>query len=137
MIKNEKSVVVLRRVFSIMVLSLLVIQLFGCAAAVVGAGVGVGTYAYVSGKLTYSFDRPVLAVHGATVKALKHLKLPIIEDKSDSVSAVLKSKFADGDDINIDIKAQSERSSTIAIRVGVFGDEKKSLIILDEIKKKH
>ncbi|MBF0339105.1 MAG: DUF3568 family protein [Nitrospirae bacterium] len=126
----------LKRTAKMMMLVVLVIQLCGCVAAVVGAGAGVGTYAFVSGKLNYTFDKPVLVVHGATLRALKDMKMSITEDRSDKIAAVVKSKFADGEGVHIEINSQTAQTSTISVRVGVLGDEKRSLAILDEIKKK-
>ncbi|MBF0554828.1 MAG: DUF3568 family protein [Nitrospirae bacterium] len=135
MARVEKRAGILRMAFRVLLLATLVIQLCGCVAAVVGAGAGVGTYAYISGKLKYDFDHSVLYVHRATKEALEDMKLPIYEDRSDKLSAVLKSKFADGDEINISMESLSDRSSSISIRVGIFGNEKKSLSILEEIKR--
>ena len=48
----------------------------------------------------------VPAVHDASISALKDLNLPIIEDNNDKLSAKIKSKFADGSDVWIEIDTQ-------------------------------
>jgi len=111
------------------------IQVFGCAFVVLGAAGaagGVGTAMYVKGKLQEEVRAPLPRVHRATLVALKDLELPTLEEKRDKVTAKIRSQFADGKKVLIDIQAITDSSSRITIRVG-FGDKSRSERILDAI----
>ncbi len=112
----------------------LTIQLSGCAALLLGGAAGAGSVVYVKGQLKDTMRAPVTTVHTASIAALKELGLPVIEDNHDSLSAKIKSRFADGQDVWIDIEYGTVESSRITIRVGIVGDEVKSRQILDSIK---
>jgi hypothetical protein len=114
-------------------LVLLTMHLVGCAAVVVGGAAGAGTVVYVKGQLNEDINASVSKVYDASLSALKELELPIIEDNHDTLSAKIKSKFADGDDVWIQIESVTAESSKITIRVGVMGDENKSRRIIDAI----
>ena len=110
-------------------------ELAGCAALLVGGAAGAGSVVYVKGQLKEDMSASVPAVHNASISALKDLNLPIIEDNHDNLSAKIKSKSADGQDVWIEIESVTAESSKITIRVGVMGDKNKSRQILDGIHK--
>ncbi|NIO04765.1 MAG: DUF3568 family protein [Proteobacteria bacterium] len=115
-------------------LLVLSIQLSSCAAVLLGVGAtgGVGTAMFVKGKLQEEVNVPLPRLHRATLAALKDLQLPVIEEKSDQLTAKVKSQFADGKNVWIDIRAITEASSKITIRVG-FHDKSRSEKILKTI----
>lgn len=117
------------------VLLLLSFSLSGCLALVAGAGAGAAGVVYVKGKLEDEVQAPVPAVHEATVKALKDLNMPIVVDRADSLTGEVKSKLADGKDVTIELERETQKTTKVGIRVGMVGDEKQSLEILDQIKK--
>ena len=113
-------------------------QICGCALVVLGAAGaagGVGTAMYVKGKLQQELDAPLPRVHNATLAALKDLELPTLEAKRDKITATIRSEFADGKRVSIDIQAITNSSSKITIRVG-FGDKSRSKEILDAIHRR-
>jgi hypothetical protein len=105
----------------------------GCAALLLGGAAGAGSVVYVKGQLKEDITVSVPAVHKASISTLKDLNLPIIEDSHDKLSAKIKSRFASGEDVWIDIESVTAESSKITIRVGVLGDQYKSRQILDGI----
>lgn len=117
------------------VLLLLSFSLSGCLALVAGAGAGAAGVVYVKGKLEDEVQAPVPEVHEATVKALKDLNMPIVVDRADSLTGEVKSKLADGKDVTIELERETQKTTKVGIRVGMVGDEKQSLEILDQIKK--
>jgi hypothetical protein len=124
--------------FKILLVALTVLlgtQLAGCAALLVGSAAGAGSVVYVKGQLNEDMNASVSRVHSASISALRELNLPIIEDKHDSLSAKIKSRFADGSDVWIQIESLAAESSRITIRVGILGDEYKSRQIRDGIHK--
>lgn len=121
------------------IVAVLAVQLCACEGAVimgvVGAGAGAGTVAYVKGELKTELNHSTTRVFQATLKALIELKLPILERSNDVIAATIKSRFADDKNINIKIKAVTDTTCEIGIRVGEFGDQTRSQKILDTIKK--
>lgn len=114
---------------------LFAVELTGCAALVLGGVAGAGSVVYIKGELKEDMAASVPAIHSASVSALKDLNIPIIEDNHDQLSASIKSKFADGSDVWIQIESVTAKSSKVTIRVGIMGDENKSRQILDGIHK--
>lgn len=111
------------------------IELAGCAALLLGGAAGAGSVVYIKGQLKQDMGASVPRVHDASISALKGLNLPIIEDNHDKLSAKIKSRFANGDDVWIEIESVTAESSKITIRVGILGDERKARQILDGIHK--
>ena len=108
----------------------------GCIPLLVGAAAGAGGVAYVRGTLEKNVDNPVAQVHNAAVDACKNLKIAIQSDDLNQHSARMKGALDDGQKVQIDVASLTERSSKIQIRVGMFGDETKSQMILNAIQKK-
>jgi len=118
---------------------MLAVQLCACEGAVimgvVGAGAGAGTVAYVKGELKTKLNHSTTRTYQATLKAMNELKLPILERQDDAIIATIKSRFADEKSITVKIKAVTDTTCDIGIRVGEFGDQTRSQKILDTIKK--
>lgn len=112
------------------------LTLSGCLALVAGAGAGAAGVVYVKGKLQDEVAQPVPTVHEATVQALKDLNMPVVTDRADNLTAEIKSRLADGKDVTIELDRETQKTTKIGIRVGMVGDEKQSLEILDHIKKR-
>lgn len=127
------------RWLGVAVVAMLAVQLCACEGAVVmglmGAGAGAGTVAYVKGELKTKINHSTNRTYQATLKALNELKLPILERQDDAIAAIIKSRFADEKNITIKIKAVTETTCEIGIRVGEFGNQTRSQKILDTIKK--
>jgi hypothetical protein len=109
----------------------------GCAAVVVGGAVaaaGVGTYAYVNGEMkgteAVSLDR----AWKASQATMADLEYPILKKTKDALQAELTARTAADKKILIKLKRVSNEVTEIRIRVGTFGDESMSQLILDKIK---
>jgi len=122
-----------------MAVALFALQVCGCSGALVaagvGAGVGAGTVAYIKGELKSPLDHPVTATYHATLKGIAELKMPVVEKQNDVFAANIKSRLAGGDDVYIKIKANTQESCELSIRVGLLGDQAQSQKILDTIIK--
>lgn len=105
----------------------------GCVAAAIGAAAGAGTVVYLKGTLEETMSYPTPVVYDAVRAALRDLKVPVIEDKHDSLTAELKGKFADNTNLWIWIDSASSTASTLKIRVGTFGEENRSRQVLDKV----
>ena len=122
-----------RPVCGMMLMVLLMAPLSGCFL-LLGAGAGVGGTVYVMGKLKEDITASVGKIHEAARAALADLGLKVLEDKADAMTAHLESEFADGKRVWIDVDKATDTVSTVAIRVGLTGDEARSREILAKIK---
>ena len=113
---------------------LLAMQMTGCAALLVGGAAGAGSVVYVKGQLKENMNASVSRTHDACIYALRELKLPVIEDNHDRLSARIKSQVANGSDVWIEIESLGTEASKVTVRVGIMGDEPKSRQILDAIQ---
>jgi len=109
-----------------------VFALGGCFAAAIDAGAG--TVAYIRGDLESTESAELDAVYRAAEKAVARLELNVTGKTKDALSATVIARDAQDKKITIRLKAITEDSTKISIRIGLFGDEAKSRIIYDKIK---
>ncbi|MFH1491543.1 MAG: DUF3568 family protein [Pseudomonadota bacterium] len=110
----------------------------GCAPLVffgAGTAVGLGGYKFYQGKMTVTYEAPLMKTWDATLKALENLNLEITNQKHDLTSGYIEAKRADTKSVIINLEYQSAQETNVHIRVGVFGNESGSTAIRDEIRK--
>lgn len=115
--------------------SVLLLFCVGCAPLLLGAAAGAGGVAYVKGTLEKNYNSPVKDVHRASLAGLKSMGLIVTNDDITRHKAHIDAEFEDGQLVDIDIKALTERASRLRIRVGVLGNEARSEMILFAIEK--
>jgi hypothetical protein len=131
------------RRFAMTALALVLILQAGCALAVVGcaAGGAAATYAYLKGVLIRDYPAMLGDTIAAARTALTELGFPVIKEKTDTGTAYITSKTADGHAITLyfDVVPSSVPTdgamTRVAIRVGYTGDDVVSARILDQISK--
>ena len=114
----------------------LLVMTCGCAAlvaAIAGAGVGVATYAYVTGDLKIEYPRPYDTVWEATLKALGDLNMTVEEKTKGSLKSKIKARRGSGTAVKIKVKNKGPKLTIVKIRVGLFGDKESSIAIMDAI----
>lgn len=107
--------------------------LTGCVAVVAAGATGTGV-AWYSGRLEANLDQNLDAVFAASQKALNQMEFANISNKKSSVDAQLVSRTALDKKVEITLQKATDRSTKVIIRVGVFGDETRSMSILEKIK---
>lgn len=105
----------------------------GCVA-VVAAGAAGGGVAWYSGKLEANVEGDIDEVYRASQKALTQLEFAKISENKSAVDAQLVSRTALDKKVEITLGKATDKTTKIAIRVGVFGDEPLSMTILEKIK---
>lgn len=105
----------------------------GCFIVAAGAA-GAGAVAYVRGELETTLSGSYDAVERAANRAIEQLQLVKINERKDAFIAVITARTADDKKVEIKITKLATETTKVQIRVGVFGDEAKSLAILDKIK---
>jgi len=112
-----------------------VITTSGCVALLIGAAAGAGGVAWVKGSLEQNFDNTVDQLHRASLSGLRDIKCATRSDQIRKHLAKIEFEFDDGQKGTINLKALTERSAKLKIRVGILGDETKSHIVLNAILK--
>lgn len=103
----------------------------GCKPNIVGTDAAV----YSTMRLYAVAGNDVSSVYEASVKALEQLEVDISSKAKDVFSARIEGEAADGKDITIVIKPGKEDNSELSIKVGTFGNEHRSRVIYEQIRK--
>ena len=115
-----KSMTGKRRIFAASVL-LSIWLLSSCAAVIVGAGVGAGTYTYIKGDLKRSyqvkFDKALIVC----ISILEDLNQPIVEKTTDGEKTTIKTKRKDGSAQTINVAIESTEWTQVSVRTGLVG----------------
>jgi len=113
-----------------------VMTMAGCVPLIIGAAAGVGGVAYVNGSLVRNVDEPVEKVHKAALAGLKKLGLFVTSDELDKHSSTIRAQYEDAKKVRVSIEALTEYVTQVSIRVGTFGNQDESYVILDAILEK-
>jgi len=93
----------------------------GCAAVIVGAGVGAGTYTYIKGDLKRSYQVKFNEALNVCIGILDDLDQPIVEKTTDGEKTTIKTKRKDGSPQTINVAIESTEWTQVSIRTGVVG----------------
>lgn len=115
------------------ILCMIPILLGGCVA-VVAAGGAAGGVAYVRGELKLVVEEPIRAVHDAVREAGKELELHAVSAETDLLGGKFIFRNAQDEKITVSTEAETTKSTELSIRVGLFGDQQQSQLILDRIR---
>ena len=119
-----------------LLLSTVVLFQSGCIGLFAGAAVGVGSVAYVRGELRTALDQDYDRVVRAAGRAVEQLRFVKVSENQDALTTVLIARTAEDTKVEIRVVKVSEKLTRVEIRVGVFGDQAVSQIILGTIKDK-
>ncbi len=98
----------------------------GCAAVVV--------YAYANGETTHDVNAPLEEVWEASLGAFEELELPVASSSRDEDSAKIRSRTPGGDEITLRLQQRKVDQTRAKVRIGLFGDEKRSQQIIRSIE---
>ncbi len=113
----------------------IVVMAQGCLAAIgLGAAGGAAGTIYVKGSLKEYLSYPMPTVYAAARLSLQNQGLELYVDEMGDKKAKLRSEYANGDKIRIDIERVTTEHSYIRIRFGATGDQGRSLRLLEKVK---
>jgi hypothetical protein len=92
-----------------------------------------GTAAFREGKLSAALRHPFADLHHATLAAIERLQIPLETQDLNDKRSVITAREAGGALIEINITPVSPVVSGLSIKVGLFGDQPLSRLVLDEI----
>ncbi len=109
--------------------------LSGCAAVLlgVGAGVGIGTYKYVEGRVVREYPLSYGRAWDATNSALANLQISVSNSIDEGVSGKIDAVRRDGKKISVRLKDRGQGVTTISVRVGMLGDRDEAKRLHEEI----
>lgn len=123
------------RIVSGMLAMIAATLLVGCAAVVVGGAAGAGV-AYSMGALKTVESTTVEKSYFAAQAALKQLEFQQTLASKDAIEASVEGETASGKNVIVRIKRVTDQATEIRIRVGTFGDESLSRLILEKMRAK-
>ena len=99
----------------------------GCAAVILGAGAGAGTYAYIDGVLKRTYKAKYEKTYQVCVSILNDLSQPITEETTDGVTTTIQTKRSDGTPMTIKVTILEPDWTEVGVRTGVVGLWKKDI----------
>ena len=117
------------------VLAVTMLAASGCFWLVVGAAAGGSAAVYYQGRLQQSLGADVATCRKAAESTLADLKLPVLQSRADAVTGHLESEYSDGKHVWIDLESVGPNITKVTIRVGLMGDQARSVTILEGIKR--
>ena len=93
----------------------------GCAAVLLGVGAGIGTFAYINGKLIRTYESEYHRTVRASRETLKSLKIPIKEEVSDELKTIIKAARPDGTPVTIEVARRDRNHTEVSVRTGGIG----------------
>jgi len=93
----------------------------GCAAVIVGAGVGAGTYTYIKGDLKRSYPVKFNETLNVCISILDDLDQPIVEQTTDGEKTTIKTRRKDGSPQTVNVAIESTEWTQVSVRTGVVG----------------
>ncbi|MGR3309594.1 MAG: DUF3568 domain-containing protein [Candidatus Brocadiales bacterium] len=125
-----------KKLLLITLLGIILLSSSGCAvvALLIGGSVGAGAVAYVTGELKSTEEASLDRTWQAAQKAIEDLEFFVTSKQKDAISAKLIARGATDKKIELILKKVSENLTEVRIRVGIFGDEPLSRLVLEKLK---
>jgi hypothetical protein len=105
----------------------------GCLIVAVGAA-GAGTVAYVRGDLQATLDADYGDALKATRAGLDRMQYGVVSERGDALAGEFIARTALDQKVQVRVTKESDKTTKIRIRVGIFGDEEISRALLDAVK---
>lgn len=111
--------------------------LYGCVAEVlllgIGAGLGTASYMYVDGLLAIEYPLEYDKAWAAANKALENFQISITDSVNEKGVGKIEAVRKDGKRVVVKLRQKDDAVTTIAIRIGTFGDQLEAQKVHDEI----
>ncbi len=104
----------------------------GCALLVGGAAVGTGSYFYVTGELERDYNAPYEKVWAACEKTMADMHAKDVKPVKDISQGTIYANI-DDQEVRVNVYYMGPDVTSVAIRVGVFGDRTASKMLHEKI----
>ena len=105
----------------------------GCGALLLVGGAGTGAIAFATGELKSAEEHSLADLDRACRLAVDTLGYDNVETTYDKDRVRWQARTASGDPVDIHLAAKGTHRTQLRIRVGVFGDEARSRLVLEQI----
>lgn len=92
-------------------------------------------YGLVSRQLTTTEQASIDSVYTATQAALHELELTVVDKTKDRINATLAARTAHDERVDVTLERLTSGVTDVKIKVGFWGDESQSRVILTEIRR--
>ncbi|KPK02905.1 MAG: hypothetical protein AMK71_00750 [Nitrospira bacterium SG8_35_4] len=125
----------MKRVRNFIIIGCSLTFLYGCVLAWigVGAGVGIGAYKFIEGRLEREYPLSYSRAWDATNSALANLQISISDSTKGETKGTIDSVRKDGKKVLVSLKDRGQGVTTISVRVGLMGDRGLAEQVHDEI----
>lgn len=107
----------------------------GCGALLLVGGAGTSAIAFATGELRATEDVPLATLHEATRIAIETLRYDDVVATLEGDERIRwRATTAGGDPVDIRLIARGEERTDVRIRIGVFGNEARSRLVLEQIR---
>jgi hypothetical protein len=122
-----------RRIIGMMAI-LPVLVSTGCGALLLVGGAGTSAIAFATGELRATEEYSLTEIHGACQRAVETLGYKEIEATLEADRIFWKATTPGGDPVDIRLIARGPERTELRIRIGVFGNEARSRLVLEQIR---
>lgn len=107
----------------------------GCGVLLLAGGAGTSAIAFATGELRVTEDVPLETLHEATKTAVEILRYVDVEATLEEEGRIRwRATTAGGDPVDIRLIARGDEQTDLRIRIGVFGNEARSRLVLEQIR---
>lgn len=113
--------------------AILCIALSGCGALLLVGGAGTSAIAFATGELQSTEPHSLDLLDGACALALDEMAYNEIEVERTADQIRWRAKTSGGDPVDVQLHAKGPKATDLRIRIGVFGNESRSRLLLEQI----
>jgi hypothetical protein len=117
----------MRRTLTAVMSIVALVGLTGCAAVLLGAGAGAGTYAYVKGELIRTYQKEYETTLKACESVIDDLGMSVQSKTTDGVQTTIKATRKDEKPVTVKVKIAGPDWTQVSVRTGFVGLWKKEL----------
>ncbi|MBI9073870.1 MAG: DUF3568 family protein [Desulfatibacillum sp.] len=111
----------MQRALLAVLVTLVLVSTYSCAAVVVGAGAGAGAYSYVTGELVRSYPAKYTKAVSVTESVVNELKISIDSKVDDGITTTFRGHRAGDTPVTIKVTMLDPKITQIGVRVGIVG----------------
>lgn len=106
----------------------------GCGALLLVGGAGTSAIAFATGELRVTEEVGIEALTEATRSAIETLRYQEVDIEREPEQVRWTAQTAGGDPVDIRLAARGTERTELRIRIGVFGSEPRSRLVLEQIR---
>ena len=112
--------------FKIVILTLAIVFSSGCTVITIGGASAIGGSYYVNGEIKAKYPVSIYHLYEVTLYTFKQEGIETVSVANTRIDADIIGRKPDGEKVSVHIYYDKDEYAILGIRVGTFGDEKKS-----------